>query len=318
MKNDFKPVVEHRFNLRADWGAVDCRVVEVEPNKTLSYTWAAYGLESVVTWTPHPYEHRDPPAHGAVGLPAGSAAGLPGRQGRVAEVLCKPGTGIGADGLKAPGHFKAEWTKRMPASCGWCGGAKDMRESATTKGEPPSRLIDAKIKELDGWRGNGLAPIDNDVLERDIRPFVVAELGRRSALTPLHDPGRSHGHRAVDVSPARAREKEASAESDAGLPMGWRAAPPRFCGAGSRGACAAGTGIAHCRGDRRRHSGRRQFLRRPSIQSIENAAESRSLSWSRPVRDSNPCYQRERLVSWASRRTGQQGAALGSSPRAAG
>jgi len=51
MKNDFKPVVGHRFDLRADWGAVDCRVLEVEPNKTLSYTWAAYGLESVVTWT---------------------------------------------------------------------------------------------------------------------------------------------------------------------------------------------------------------------------------------------------------------------------
>ncbi|HTI67325.1 MAG TPA: SRPBCC domain-containing protein [Caulobacteraceae bacterium] len=51
MKNDFKPVVDHRFNLRADWGAVDCRVLAVEPNRTLSYTWAAYGLESVVTWT---------------------------------------------------------------------------------------------------------------------------------------------------------------------------------------------------------------------------------------------------------------------------
>ena len=51
MKNDFKPVVDHRFSLRADWGAVDCQVLEVEPNKTLSYTWAAYGLESVVTWT---------------------------------------------------------------------------------------------------------------------------------------------------------------------------------------------------------------------------------------------------------------------------
>ena len=51
MKNDFKPVVGHRFDLRADWGAVDCQVVAVEPNKTLSYTWAAYGLESVVTWT---------------------------------------------------------------------------------------------------------------------------------------------------------------------------------------------------------------------------------------------------------------------------
>ena len=51
MKNDFKPVVDHRFNFRADWGAVDCRVMAVEPNKTLSYTWAAFGLESVVTWT---------------------------------------------------------------------------------------------------------------------------------------------------------------------------------------------------------------------------------------------------------------------------
>jgi uncharacterized protein YndB with AHSA1/START domain len=51
MKNDFKPVVDHRFNLRADWGAVDCQVVAVEPNKSLSYTWGALGLESVVTWT---------------------------------------------------------------------------------------------------------------------------------------------------------------------------------------------------------------------------------------------------------------------------
>src|SRR5467141_5422141 len=50
MKNDFKPVVGQSFNLRADWGAVDCQVLAVEPNKTLSYTWAAYGLESVVTW----------------------------------------------------------------------------------------------------------------------------------------------------------------------------------------------------------------------------------------------------------------------------
>ncbi len=51
MKNDFEPSAGHRFNLRADWGAVDCQVVSVEPNRTLSYTWAAFGLESVVTWT---------------------------------------------------------------------------------------------------------------------------------------------------------------------------------------------------------------------------------------------------------------------------
>ncbi len=54
MKNDFKPVVDHRFNFRGDWGGVDCRVLAVEPNKTLSYTWSGMGLESVVTWTLNP------------------------------------------------------------------------------------------------------------------------------------------------------------------------------------------------------------------------------------------------------------------------
>lgn len=58
MKNDFKPVVGHQFNLRGDWGGVlDCEVLAVEPNRSLSYTWnfshedAAYDLRSVVTFT---------------------------------------------------------------------------------------------------------------------------------------------------------------------------------------------------------------------------------------------------------------------------
>jgi len=58
MKNDFKPNVGHRFNLRGDWGGVlDCEVLAVEPNRTLSYTWnfshddTAYNLKSVVTFT---------------------------------------------------------------------------------------------------------------------------------------------------------------------------------------------------------------------------------------------------------------------------
>ena len=51
MKNDFKPLVDHRFNFRADWGTVDCQVLALEPNRTLSYTWAAFDLKSVVTWT---------------------------------------------------------------------------------------------------------------------------------------------------------------------------------------------------------------------------------------------------------------------------
>lgn len=51
MKNDFRPVVGHDFELRGDWGTVACKVLAVEPNKLLSYTWSARGLESVVTWT---------------------------------------------------------------------------------------------------------------------------------------------------------------------------------------------------------------------------------------------------------------------------
>jgi uncharacterized protein YndB with AHSA1/START domain len=51
MKGDFQPVIGHRFDFRADWGTVDCRVTEVEPHRKLAYTWEAMGLESVVTWT---------------------------------------------------------------------------------------------------------------------------------------------------------------------------------------------------------------------------------------------------------------------------
>jgi uncharacterized protein YndB with AHSA1/START domain len=58
MKNDFTPVVGHRFNLSGDWGGVlDCEVIAVEPNTSLSYSWdfshedPAYDLKSVVTFT---------------------------------------------------------------------------------------------------------------------------------------------------------------------------------------------------------------------------------------------------------------------------
>jgi uncharacterized protein YndB with AHSA1/START domain len=56
MKNDFQPVVGHRFSFRAtpvpNWnGIVDCEVLVVEPNSRLSYTWGSMGLKSVVAWT---------------------------------------------------------------------------------------------------------------------------------------------------------------------------------------------------------------------------------------------------------------------------
>src|SRR5262249_16592443 len=54
--NDFKPAVGHRFNLRRTPKpdmeiVIDCQVVAVEPHKTLSYSWVAFGLKSVVTFT---------------------------------------------------------------------------------------------------------------------------------------------------------------------------------------------------------------------------------------------------------------------------
>jgi uncharacterized protein YndB with AHSA1/START domain len=61
MKNDFQPVVGHRFNFRStpvpNWnGVIDSEVLEVEPNSRLSYGWATMGSESVVTWTLTPTE----------------------------------------------------------------------------------------------------------------------------------------------------------------------------------------------------------------------------------------------------------------------
>lgn len=63
MKNDFKPVVGHKFNFHTmpmkafgfD-GVVHCEVLELIPNEKLSYSWRGgnngkINLDSVVTWT---------------------------------------------------------------------------------------------------------------------------------------------------------------------------------------------------------------------------------------------------------------------------
>ena len=56
MKNDFLPVVGHRFQFRStpvpNWnGIIDGEVLVVEPTSRLAFSWGALGLESVVTWT---------------------------------------------------------------------------------------------------------------------------------------------------------------------------------------------------------------------------------------------------------------------------
>jgi uncharacterized protein YndB with AHSA1/START domain len=61
MKNDFRPVVGHRFQFLSTpvpgWnGIIDSEVLVVEPNTRLCYNWVSLGLESVVTWTLTPTE----------------------------------------------------------------------------------------------------------------------------------------------------------------------------------------------------------------------------------------------------------------------
>ena len=51
MRTDFAPELGRGFQFHGDWGSVDGKVLEIEPNRTLAYTWDAMGLESTVTWT---------------------------------------------------------------------------------------------------------------------------------------------------------------------------------------------------------------------------------------------------------------------------
>ena len=51
MKTDFRPAVGEAFTFTAQWGAVEGKVLAIEPERSISYSWNAMGLESVVTWT---------------------------------------------------------------------------------------------------------------------------------------------------------------------------------------------------------------------------------------------------------------------------
>jgi uncharacterized protein YndB with AHSA1/START domain len=56
MKNDFQPVVGHRFSFRSTpvpgWdGVIESEVRVIEPNSRLAYSWGTMGTTSVVTWT---------------------------------------------------------------------------------------------------------------------------------------------------------------------------------------------------------------------------------------------------------------------------
>jgi hypothetical protein len=60
-----------------------------------------------------------------------------------------------------------------------------MKKSATTRGESPSRLIDARIKALDDWRGKTLAHIRALIQQAD--PEVIEEWKWRGVPVWYHD-----------------------------------------------------------------------------------------------------------------------------------
>jgi hypothetical protein len=62
-----------------------------------------------------------------------------------------------------------------------------MKKSATTKGESPSRLIDARIRELDDWRGKTLSHVRALIKQAD--PEVVEEWKWRGVPVWSHDGG---------------------------------------------------------------------------------------------------------------------------------
>ena len=60
-----------------------------------------------------------------------------------------------------------------------------MRKSATTEGESPSRLVDARIRELDDWRGKTLSHVRALIKQAD--PEVVEEWKWRGVPVWSHD-----------------------------------------------------------------------------------------------------------------------------------
>ncbi|MDX5329847.1 MAG: SRPBCC domain-containing protein [Caulobacteraceae bacterium] len=51
MRTDFQPRLGHAFGFTAEWGAVSCKVLAIEPERRLAYSWGDGVLDTVVTWT---------------------------------------------------------------------------------------------------------------------------------------------------------------------------------------------------------------------------------------------------------------------------
>jgi uncharacterized protein YndB with AHSA1/START domain len=83
MKNDFEPVVGHRFNFRSTpvpgWnGVIDSEVLVIEPHARLAYSWGTMGMVSVVTWTLTPTKDGTRVRMEQTGFPAEESASYKG------------------------------------------------------------------------------------------------------------------------------------------------------------------------------------------------------------------------------------------------
>ena len=101
---DISPVPGHRFNLdMGAWGNQPCRVLEVDPGKSISYTFAEGALDTIISWTLEPdgtgtrlhlvhsgFDLDSP--DGRVSY-AGMGRGWPGVVERIAHILEASGPG---------------------------------------------------------------------------------------------------------------------------------------------------------------------------------------------------------------------------------
>jgi uncharacterized protein YndB with AHSA1/START domain len=83
MKSDFKPVVGHKFNLSKQATpeikvVIDCEVLDVESEKSLTYRWSAYGTDTVVTFTLTPTPDGTTLRVEQAGFPADNKAAIKG------------------------------------------------------------------------------------------------------------------------------------------------------------------------------------------------------------------------------------------------
>ena len=120
MKNEFRPVVGHRFNLRAEWGVVDCEVRQVEEHRTLAYSWGDHDLKSVVTWTLIPTDTGTKLRMEQTGFRPRPAPLLWRRARRLAAHSGQTRTGRVAAGHGHRRRYPMNWNKWIRQAIGGC------------------------------------------------------------------------------------------------------------------------------------------------------------------------------------------------------